>query len=432
MKFVKTNLYLIICGVAVALAVGSVFWPLGSWQEDLRAQMTTRIGKVQEVRTIEQQKTEVIPGGKVIVGPIQQNVLDARKDAQDYMRSQAGNIADLASDQNKANRAVLKGNRVIPLLGGKEQPGYLPEVASGTDAHDYKDVYLKVTAGWPVLLAGTDKEVAAAPTATEVTAALDADAKARVAATPSRWGAQTPEFLAAANMDTAKKIEFTRNYISKRAASIRMYVTADNFDREAWAAGTGAPVDTQIFESLVKCWLQQDLVNAIDAVNRDSQGNPTRDVGQSGIKRLEWIKVGGGDSGGGGLFLTSGPAGPAMGVGPGPGAAAQASVAKTMTGRTSTDLYDVVILNVAMVVDPAKLNAFFDQLYRQNNAYTVLNVKQTTVDPFQAASEGYLYGQTQCIRVEVQIEALLFRKWTAPIMPASIRTQLGVPAVAAK
>jgi hypothetical protein len=432
MKFVKTNLYLIICGVVVALAVGSVFWPFGSWQEDLRADMTARIGKVQEIKTIEQQKTEVIPGGKTIVGPIQPNVITARKEAQEYMKSQASSIADLASGQNQANRAVLKGNRVIPMLGGKELPGYLPELAAGTDAHDYKEWYVKVTTAWAALLAGTDQIVAAAPTTTEVNAAMEADAKARAAAAPTYRGSQTPEYLAAAGIDTAKRLEFLRKFVSTRAAAIRMYVTVDNFDREAWAAGTGAPVDTQIFESLVKCWLQQDVVNAIDAVNRDAQGNPTRDVGQSGIKRLEWIKVGGGESGTSGLFLTSGSAGPTMGPGAGPGAAALASAAKTMTGRVSNDLYDVVVMNVAMVVDPAKLNAFFDQLYRQNNAYTVLNVKQTTVDPFQAASDGYLYGQTQCIHVEVQVEALLFRKWTAPIMPAATRAQLGVPAVAAK
>jgi hypothetical protein len=432
MNFVKTNLYLIISGVVVLLAIGCYFWPIGAWKEALQADMNARISKVSEAKTLATGSIEIFPGGKKIVGPIQPNVIEARNQAQAYMKDQASRIAGQAADQNQANRAVRKGARVLPLLGGKELPGYLPEFAQGTDAHDYKDWYLKVTSNWPVLLAGTD-QVAAAPTGTEVGAALDADLRARSATPTVGRGGPTSDFMSGAGLDTKKKVDFTRDFVSKRAASIRMYVTADSFDREAWAGGTGAPNETQIFESLVKCWLQQDVVNAIDAVNRDGQKNPNKDVGQSGIKRLEWIKVGV-DATGGGLFQTGSGGGgaAARGLGGGAGAAATAEPSRSMTGRVSTNDYDVVVMTVSMVVDPAKLNAFIDQLYRQNNAYTVLNVKQTTVDPFQAVSEGYLYGETQCIHVEVQVEALLFRKWTSPLMPESIRTQLGVPAVASK
>jgi hypothetical protein len=102
-----------------------------------------------------------------------------------------------------------------------------------------------------------------------------------------------------------------------------------------------------------------------------------------------------------------------------------------MTGRVASDKYDTVHFTVVMVAQPKAINAFMDELYRQNNGYTLLNVGFETVDPWEAMTTGYNYGEGSVVRVTLTVEALLFRGWTVPLMPARIRTQLGVKELAA-
>ncbi len=98
-----------------------------------------------------------------------------------------------------------------------------------------------------------------------------------------------------------------------------------------------------------------------------------------------------------------------------------------MTGRTSNAQYDVVLMSISIDLDPAYENAFIDALYKQNNGYTVLNVVTKVIDPFEASSNGYLYGYTQVVHLDILVEGLLFRSWTVPIMPDVTRNSLGLP-----
>jgi hypothetical protein len=155
------------------------------------------------------------------------------------------------------------------------------------------------------------------------------------------------------------------------------------------------------------------------------------------VKRVEAIVIGsaalgGGSASAGGLFMAS-----PVGAGPG-GQAAPAAMAGTpagldysrsLTGHVGTSEYDVVPMKIVVYIDPAYENAFIDELYRQNNGYTEINRSMRTVDPLEASSNGYLYGPVQVIRLELTVEALLFRSWTVPLMPADIRSKLGLPAV---
>ena len=131
--------------------------------------------------------------------------------------------------------------------------------------------------------------------------------------------------------------------------------------------------------------------------------------------RLEKIAVGatpGGQGGGStGVFFANPP------VAGAPAAPTTLDLTKTMTGRMSNSQYDVVLMNIVVDINPAYENQFIDTLYRQNNGYTVINVTTKTVDPFDAAGNGYLYGNTQVVHLDILVEGLLFRSWTLPIMP---------------
>ena len=98
----------------------------------------------------------------------------------------------------------------------------------------------------------------------------------------------------------------------------------------------------------------------------------------------------------------------------------------SMTGHSSGGDYDVILMSIWLDIDPAYLNGFKNELYHQNMGYTVVNERFKTVDPLERTSNGFIYGDSQVIEVQLQVEAILFRGWTTPLMPESLKAMLGV------
>jgi hypothetical protein len=162
------------------------------------------------------------------------------------------------------------------------------------------------------------------------------------------------------------------------------------------------------------------------------------------------VAAGGGGAPGdpGPLFFTAanatvagGTGAPVLGTPTGNGGGAAADVKETpnqidynlgMTGRAAGGEYDVVQISVIMDLDPAALEKFIDQLYRENMGYTVTNMQFRTIDPLDRASNGYLYGEVQTIEAEIQLEGILFRSWTRPLMPKDVKAAMNVSQVAEK
>jgi hypothetical protein len=97
-----------------------------------------------------------------------------------------------------------------------------------------------------------------------------------------------------------------------------------------------------------------------------------------------------------------------------------------MSGRSGGKTYDIVNMNILVDIEPEKLAAFIDELYKQNMGYTVSGIQIKTVDPLDRVSNGYLYGENQVVEAEIQVECLLFRSWTRPIMPDGESNILGI------
>jgi hypothetical protein len=261
---------------------------------------------------------------------------------------------------------------------------------------------------------------------------------------------------------------------TQRATGLRMYVEPTAFQSRQWLVGENPPRDDEVFNGFVESWFQSDVVKAIVNVNHEALARETtRNVGKAAVKRLSRITVGIGARnrmlgtvqgvGGGGMAMGGGPqaaaasdpgplfltlsnaAGAAQGggmgltpvlVAPVPGVSQPAPDAPAapndikyelgMTGRFAGADYDVVPMSVIMDIDPAYLERFIDQLYRQNMSYTVTNIQFRTVDPLDRAGNGYLYGDSQVVEVELQMEGILFRSWTLPLMPKDIKDSLNI------
>jgi len=451
MKFVKANLDLLIAGLLVLLAVCAYFWPLSPWKEDLRNQAKERHGKENSVQSYiaRPQKPIVIPGvGSIPDGPndphgltatYTDNLAKAKGAAQEQMKVQADKVIQVAAVENSKKRVRIvttkgpQGNteHVIPLLsdGKVPQDHLLPTAKRGT--FGFRDDYLKQFAQWEEKLGHTplsstkglqDQIERRLKEQNEMMLKNNAPVGTVGAVGATGSIALSPEKVA----------EIRRSEVSKRAASVRMYVDENAFPKPEWARSDvrNPLTETQMFDALGCSWLINDMVNAIAKVNDDALAaspQAPQNVGTSPIKRLEAITIG--PSGGtmgfgavqGSFFLTGSTS---MNVVAGGFSAPTGGGDRTMTGLVSDENYGVTLLSVKVVIDPAYVGRLIEEIYRQNNGYAVLSIKTTHVDPLDSAGNGYLYGKTQVVRVDIQLENLMFRKWLDPILPKDYTRQL--------
>lgn len=229
----------------------------------------------------------------------------------------------------------------------------------------------------------------------------------------------------------------------------------------AWVidASGREPTFQEIYEGQIEFWTQQDIVTAIAIANRVD--DPTSNVLTAPVKRLIQIEVLPGyvglhSQGGTNRLEGSGLSGRADNSFGGPAASEPTTLLEELlypppqggqigdadqplsasfgwgpTGRASNSLYDVRHARVDMVVDATQLPAVFEA-FRQVNLITILNLRVTDVNEYQALREGrFLYGN-DAVRVEMIIESIWIREWTSPLMPQNTRYYLGVDEIPAE
>ena len=96
-----------------------------------------------------------------------------------------------------------------------------------------------------------------------------------------------------------------------------------------------------------------------------------------------------------------------------------------LTGRTSNELMDVRAIEVVLVVETEALPRFINSL-AQVNFMTITNLSIAPTSAFKAAEQGYVYGERPVSLVNMEIETLWFRKWTAAWMPMQVREAFGI------
>ncbi|NNM84792.1 MAG: hypothetical protein HKL96_03425 [Phycisphaerales bacterium] len=468
MKFIKNNLIPLILGVISLVAVISLFYPIRAWAAKLRTHMTNKLDDLVQVHNLLVYRAD-IPGQKPHYGPINNDLIKLNELVQSRMKEQARRLREYVEEANAARRVIFPrglGNTPVPLLLGKPERGLLPVtraslVLTGNFRRDYRRIFrpnwhsnqswlVRLDAGMPPSLGLISRKV-----------------KSRLA----QMRMNMPENMIQQQGDEqSKKLErqIAKALIYDAAARCRIYADTQSFqERDFIKSSRVVPSASQIYEAFVDCWLQDDVVRAIEATNTGSLN-----VGDSPVKRLIHITVGssaasamgiaapGPASGGemvpsGNLFVGAGQVvsgqpqggppqfGPQFPGGPGgfqppanmpfmpqPGMQPNSNGAPagpaTLTGHTGNKIYQVTYIAISVVIDPTKLNDFIEQLYRQNNGYTVVDVHLHSISPIQAAGNGYIYGKVAVVRADVLVEALLFNKWNAAIMPANYRAALGI------
>lgn len=91
----------------------------------------------------------------------------------------------------------------------------------------------------------------------------------------------------------------------------------------------------------------------------------------------------------------------------------------------SNQLYDIRPVRMSLVVDSRRIPEILDATAQQN-LITVTDLDVGPVDAWEHVEQGYFYGPAHVVQLDLQLEFIYLRSWTAPLMPDVIRTNLGM------
>ena len=79
-----------------------------------------------------------------------------------------------------------------------------------------------------------------------------------------------------------------------------------------------------------------------------------------------------------------------------------------------------------LVVETSRTPEVLDALSRQN-FITISKLSMAPADSFRAVAEGYFYGAEPVSKLELRLETIWLRAWTAEPMPVELKEALGIP-----
>ncbi len=496
MKFIKANLIPIICGVVMLASVVVLFYPLSSMRAKLHAKMTSALSQAQVAQSLATTSIH-IPGHKRYTAPVTPPIIATRLKVQKFIETQSKDVKQEYVTLNAWGRVEFnaQGQMVmdarhheIPLLAGMPIAGMLPDpprflTTRRAFRRQYRHLFLNNSHYRYCFLARLDAGMP--PSEEHITNLMDARLKQMKEVMPQG-------FQNNGTGSTAEQTKIQNAIISRQvflaASKCKVYADQASFQERNFVLSQHLPTASQIYEAFVDSWIQNDIVNAIAAIDQTSPN-----VSLSPVKRLIHITIGNdapsaltgqvqseSQNNGiepvlvpdGGLFLGALPSAsnntgvvpgqmPGMpgafgapggfgmpgGFGP-PGGFASGggrlpigatgfpggSVAGThgatsgaiLTNHFSNAKHQITLVTISVVVQADKINDFINQIYRQNNGYTVLQMNMMTVDPIRAITEGFVYGKVPVVKLNILMEILFCTQWNKPLMPPAYRARLSL------
>ena len=172
-------------------------------------------------------------------------------------------------------------------------------------------------------------------------------------------------------------------------------------------------------------WVQQDVVNTIAELNKDSH-----DVEHSPVKQLLQILVASDKN----MYaIPSPPEGtPAVVASATPTVATNTDAdplpkdfTVSPTGRICNGVFDVVHFTVSMNVQAADINRVIQGLER-GRLLTVFQTDIQAVNSAEMKQLGYYFGSNPVATITLNCEELFMRDWTRPYMPPPVKQLLNV------
>lgn len=474
LQWIKSHLIIVIM-IAISLIVPPIIIVMASqWNDRIAQEIKTRVNKQDSsLKAVERTQVVIKPLEPGVTGVdetrvINQRVLDDYKQLRNAIKTDADDIEQAAMKVNESGKEkqLVEGLLPEPPTGLAEE---LPYKLHDSYIEAHKQLLEKINAGMP-------------PASDKVADQLvDYNQNYR----RSQLNAGPTDVL---NDEEMKKLNesMTKQRLALYAQASNeysMYADTSVFNLQQWTNNV-KPDEYRWYEWQATYWLDYDLVTAFDKANR-YEGDRTTIIGNpvgSVVKRIIAIKpalifpaslVTGnsqqpgnqyGNSGGFGRDMNpplsnhGGDGAPPMGEGgmihtshgdiaapTNPSAGGAGAIAKvsedtfadpkaefpldysnSITGHFGkTGLYDVRLVNVALVVDSNRLQQLFDAI-NTTDFMTVTSMSVMNVDVESDLAQGFYYGPEPVVQVNMTIETLWLRDWTTKFMPAPVKTFFGI------
>lgn len=441
MEIVKKNILSIIFGVIALIALIAWFWPLGSIQSAAEADLQKRVGVARSMEQISKQDRQLPVvsleegGSKPLEVFPTPNIIAWGKQVSEGLSAEAKRVRDAAARINARKLLV---------------PDSLP-VPQGTTEFTFRDVYNRYLTEFP------SRVRAGQPPKAEDFEAAKKELWDTKYQTQVVYRGKDPEPVQLRQLqeDAQKEMVLVPDRVkAERAKSILFYMGPEAIARSPLVTNTTAGSSlaaTAVWDAQLRIWVQNDILQAI--VDLNMRESKTKSVVDAPVKYLlsttiENIRgarafVPGSISPMGGnapdlsglppgmgsvvpgMSGPGGPGGPGMPSDMGGGPVAD-PMSVSVTGRTSTPLYDVVPFSIVVHVEAAKLPLFIEELGR-NRFITVTQVSSLKAIDSVIYTYQYnvVYGSAPVAEVVISGEWLLLRDWSVKYMPREVRQSVG-------
>ncbi len=428
--WVRGHLVIVISALLILASMGLLFGWINGAMADFKQGLAARSG---DLRTIEQHINRTVSNvpsddpdqpTRSLELTINPASVDALK--QIFQRMNGG-FAQLFETVTAFNRVGLDGRNAHEPLVDNLFPGPASNNARFNARQAYQRALRAIYAN--VLNAGTP------PTPESIELRL---ATVQQKYLTSRLGASEsdPQLV-------RQKVDTRLSLLADRARDIRVYgqppvfggeaATGGLFDVAPWATGGDRPSMTQLWHGQVELWVQQDLAMAIALANRPNPGSAaTPSVLNLPVKRILSMVVE--DN----YFDPPDTPSPAR-----RGSADDPATVNyqppdlnepivsyydlSPTGRVSNDLYDVRHARLSVIIDSTRIPRLLNAI-AQVNLMTPVIESISTVDQTDALAAGYLYGDgVDVVQLDLRVETLWLRPWTAGHFSRETAEQLGEP-----
>ena len=433
LEWVKANVFIVVFLLLLLAAPIAMFFVSRGMNAEVRKDVEIRARKQGDLAKIEKVDI-VLPDGTSIQNVANEKLIARYTEVADIMRKDADAVEKAALEHNRKGRGVVL-------------PQALPEIAENVRDviprrfHDalveaYGNLLTDIKAGMPPSLETLRQELELERTRF-ITADLRKDTSDKL----------SPDEL---KQLTERLTNLRMSRYADAAKNVGLYVSTAELRVPAWSQ-EHQPSQGEMFNWQWQFWVTQDILRALHEANKADQSvvnapvkrvvglniiglpKPSPDAQTQSVPGTDKMGAGG-FSGGFGDANATPPAPPPA---DGEAAAAPAAAANpkapvphdfrsTMSGRITNPLYDVIDVELDVVVETARLPQVLDALAKYN-FITVTEVHLQEIDPFDAAQGGYFYGAAPVCGAHLVLETIWLRSWTAPFMPRTVKQVLGVP-----
>ncbi|MFG0306117.1 MAG: hypothetical protein ACF8Q5_07870 [Phycisphaerales bacterium JB040] len=185
----------------------------------------------------------------------------------------------------------------------------------------------------------------------------------------------------------------------------------------------------QLFEWQWDYWVVSDVLTALERANTTDRGRRLP-IDQAPVKRVESISVEPLPVNRGGAESRSAEVPTAASRPPQPDNDGVVGTwdGWSLTGRYThpgNQVYDIRYAYLTLVVDSTRIPQVLDA-FPVTNFMTVIDMDIEAIDAEEHLREGFAYGPDPVVRVTLTVETAWLRSWTVPLMPESVKTDLGV------